>query len=114
MAAGSLQQAAGICYDQMHVQFLIGNLRTRLLIFCSAILPVFPESAPNGLPVANWAMVIDAASQAIPSPAVLINLSVTAQFMYKCLWQTDALEDLGLITTAQADAVLDAFNASFP
>ncbi len=119
MAAVTLQEAASVIYDRLHVYWLIaGQIDARVATFV-AVLPTFPDNSPNGRPIANWLtilMALRATSYTPDASTTRIEISVvtaTAVLIYKTCWIADYLEGEGLITSAQAVALLAAFNAAF-
>lgn len=115
MPALSLQAAAGISYDNGATQWLAANYQTALSAFATDILALFPESLDGGRPIANWATIIASfATTFTDGNATSVQLSTGSEYVFKLCWLTDALKNLGQITTAKGAAVLAAFNLRFP
>ncbi len=118
--AANLQEAAGLAYDNLYTKWALGYLQyfPALLSFVQALASnpnLFPESAPNNHPIANWLAVISAYSVDLTPNTLpaLVQLNEGAQLIYRICWCADALRTANLITAPQAAAVLTQYNASF-
>jgi len=116
--AATLEQAAGQAYANLSTKWASNLLKSRLTQFWQASIgptaDVFPEQNANSRPVANWMTVIAAISSLLPATDVPIEqLSESATAVYKVCWLAFVLNGQGLVTNAQATALLAAYNAAF-
>ncbi len=121
MSAPDLATAAGLAYDNLDTQWVALTLKPSLQNFWSAINPLFVEQTPNDHPISNWIALIAGVASECPAAASSADLpgqfqflNAAAQYVYRICWLANYLEGQGLITSAQATAVLAAFNSSFP
>lgn len=121
MAAASLVEAAQQAQDNLFQQWLANHLQGHLSSFCEDLLPQFPDSLPAGRPVSNWLTVMWAlAEQMFPDTVASVPLveytllNTAAQYMYHLCYLADQLNSQGLITNAQATAILIEYNNQFP
>lgn len=112
--ATTLAEAAGRTADQLNTISLIpGALRQRFGFFTD-IRFSFRESAVNEHSVLNWVALMGQLQPLITvSHIPLTTTALAIQYVYRTCWNTQSLLDASLITTAQADAVLDRWNFSF-
>jgi hypothetical protein len=116
MAAADLEAAAFEAFDDMYTRLVAATVRADVLAFCAAALPIFPDSSPNGRPVANWITILNATAQEWPSSAATLLLADFDQFAYGALVMFKlcyiAFEFDGTqITSQQATALLAVYNA---
>lgn len=112
--ATSLAQAAGLTFDNLQVKWAIGQLKVRMTNFWSQVIDLFPESEVNSHPVSNWLTVVASLSDQLPLGVTpLTDLDNSAQAIYRTCWMGSALQTQGLITTAQANALLGSYNGNF-
>lgn len=95
--------------------------RPTTLAFCTALATTFPAGQKTANPVADLLAVLwsqatllpvpdgNPAHQA-PTPQQFSEITLT---IYKMLWLTDSLQTLNQISSAQAAAVLAAYNTAF-
>jgi hypothetical protein len=111
--ATTLAQAAGQAYDNLHIRWLanqLGGPSGVIALFCKNALPVFPNSLPGGIPVANWLTIFYATGVEIPATNVPINqLTDAAEILYRLCWMASVLTNNG-ITTTQAAQLLAQYN----
>lgn len=112
--AANLEQAAGQAYENLAAKWLVNNLKAALTSFWTTALPTFLDQDVTGRPIANWLTVIAALAQTTPATNVEIaNLTEAATDVYKVCWLAFTLAASGQITSAQATALLAAYNAAF-
>jgi len=123
MAAANLQAAAAAAYTNLDTQWVAGTLKTALTTFWQSIDATFPDQSPNNQPIGNWIALIAAVAYECPAtpPFGVGNpkdqwtfFNTAAQYVYRICWLGDYLDGQGLISSAQATALLAAFNACFP
>jgi hypothetical protein len=113
--AANLQQAAGLAYDNVHAKSLLSQqLRHAMETLCFDLFPLFPDSAPNGRPFANWLTVFNATAITITTvrPSI-VQTQIVAEQLYKLCWLADALRGLSQISASQATAILASYNTRF-
>lgn len=108
--ATTLAQAAGQAEDNMTVWFAFNQLKVRLQAFAGQLFNLFPDDNQNSRPVANWLTVLIGVVQPMSNSMTEVQLADTSQIMYRLLWMASDLQSSSLITTAQANAVLTAYN----
>lgn len=118
MAAADLEQAAGMSFDRLHFYWNIDQLKTRMTFFWQNIIGptvnAFEDQNVDGRPVANWSSIVATIADDLPAAAVpLEQLTQSVESVYKTCWIANYLDGQGLITSAQATAVLDAYNGAF-
>lgn len=114
--AANLPEAASDAFDNLHTLWLADTLKTKLVAFVTAVLPLFPQVEPGGRPVSNWATLIYSLASQMPSTNVPYDgLITSADQVYRLCWITNQLGvvQTGQITSAQATAVLAAYNLQF-
>lgn len=113
-AAGTLIIAAIDAFDNLHTLWLADTLKTKLTAFNIATLGIFPQETPNNHPCSNWAVLLYALSSQMPASNVTYDALITsADWVYRLCWIANQLEIDGLITSAQATALLAAYNLQF-
>lgn len=115
MAAASLPIAATEAFDNLRTLWLADTLKAKLIAFCQAILPVFPQSEVNSHPVSNWATLIYALATEMPATNVPYEgLATAADQVYRICWMANQLGNVqSLITPTQTTFVLTTYNAQF-
>jgi hypothetical protein len=121
MAEANLQDAASNAYAHLGNTWKNGDLKTKLTAFYVAINGTFEEQTPNDHPIGNWIALIAGVAGECPSAftdiadqyAQFPYLNAAAQYVYRLCWLADYLEDQLFISSAQAAAVLAAYNAQF-
>jgi hypothetical protein len=113
-AAGNLQAAANDCYDSMFVFWAVGQLKFRMTGFCALAAQSFSDALPNDRTVGNWLIPMQALAESMGAGVVPVTqFNAAAQYVYRICWQGDAMDTAGLITNAQATALLLAYNSFF-
>jgi hypothetical protein len=126
-----LQDAAANCYIDLLPTSLATDptksTKETTLAFCALLKDTFPPDQEGGFPCANLLAVLGAQAadmvdvtasgpfgQTVTFPP---DLSAIVFTLYKLLWITEVLSDPGFgqdqISTAQATAVLAAYNTAF-
>jgi hypothetical protein len=110
----SLQAAANAAYDDMFVWWQSTQLKARLTGFGVQAALIFSDDNPNDRTVGDWFVPIQALAT-IMGAAVqpLTQFNAAVQYVYRICWQGDAMQTAGLITPAQAAALLVQFNTWF-
>lgn len=126
-----LQDAAANCYIDLLPTSLqtdpAKSTRTRTLQFCALLATTFPQDKPGGFPCADLLAVLAAQATNMPPVAVVgpfapyvtfpADLAMIVFSVYKLLWLVEVLSDASFgfnqISTAQAAAVLAAFNTAY-
>ncbi len=119
--AANLTQAAGQSFNNLFAIWETGGntLRTKLTAFEASLLPLFPDQAPVGRPIANWLVLIASSAANIPSvvaPALIPyeQLVTAADYIYRICWlAAKPTAQSPAITTAQQTAILAAYNLNF-
>lgn len=113
--AANLPEAADDAFDNLNTLWLAGTLKSKLGAFCTSLLDTFPQQDQNANPVSNWLVVIFALQSGLPATNVsYLSLIDAVDKIYKICWMTNQLGVVqSLIKTAQATAVLTAYNAQF-
>ena len=109
----NLTNAAGLAFDNLQVKWLSNHLKDSLQNFWIPLLPLFPDINDAQRPVSNWLIIIATFSDLISQTSVPISdLTLAAEYVYRMCWMTDVLRASGAITSAQATAVLGAYNGN--
>ncbi len=116
--ATTLEEAAGQTFFNLLSKWITGTVKTNLVAFAAAALPVFPEDDQNNHPVGNWASVIGSQAALMPAGNSYTNVPyqqvVTAtDYVYRICWMASQLDTQSSISGAQAAALLAAYNAAF-
>ena len=117
--ASTLEEAAAQSFDNLFTIWLAATaFKSKLVAFAATVLPLFPDQDPNGRPVANWATIMASFANQLDTDVAPIRqpyttLNTAADYLYRLCWMGFQLETQNLITTAQANAVLAAYNADF-
>jgi hypothetical protein len=114
--AATLAEAAGLTYDNLFVPWQLGLIfRNKLLIFASDVNTFFPDEPQNNRPIGNWT--IPLLSFVTPLTAAdnrnLEVLNKAVDFVYRICWAGQFAFNAGLITSGQADDLLDSYNSLF-
>jgi hypothetical protein len=110
-AALTLAAAAGQAYDNLALRSIANQAKTRLAIFCSQNLPLFPESQIAAHPVSNWLTVLSAITDLLPTANItLTQLTSASQALYRLCWMADFLQNSGGITVSQGNTLLASYN----
>lgn len=110
--ATTLSQAAGQCADNMDVWWQINQLKVRLQAFGGQLFAVFPDDNADARPVADWLTVLICTIEPMSNSMTIGQFADTSQIMYRLLWMASYLQTSNLITTAQANSVLTAYNGN--
>jgi len=122
-AAVDLIDAAGQAPVDLLARWQADTLNARLVAFAATATAIFPTSTANNAPIANWCSVISAFAPSIINftQAAHVGLNTIPQYqtavdyVYRlCKLANYYNVTLGLITNAQAAALLAAYNAQFP
>jgi len=116
MPAADLEAAAFAAFDNMYTRLTGSTVRADVLAFCAAALPIFPDTSPNGRPVANWITILNATAQEWTTSAADLLLGSFDQFAYGALVMFKLCYiafdfDGTQITSQQATALLAVYNA---
>jgi hypothetical protein len=113
-SASDLEQAAKQAWLNLAPLSISGTLRAKLLAFCAAISPQFNVGNPGDRPTINWNAILWAHAQTMsPVADNWPALRVAADYLYRLCFMTNQADNQSMITTAQAAAVLTAYNAQF-
>ena len=121
-----LASAANDCYLDLYPSYLKSTvdqtkaIKTTTLAFCAALKTTFPADGRAGFPIIDLLGILAAQASLLPDPAGvdypnLIQFEQIVFTVYKTLWMAFILSNQtpAQITTAQAAAVLAAFNTAF-
>lgn len=116
MPAADLEAAAFESFDDLYTRLVASTVRVNVLAFCAQALPIFPDDQPDGRPVANWITILNTVANQWDTNAADLLLSSFDQFAYGALVMFKLCYiafdfDGTQITTAQATALLAAYNA---
>lgn len=114
MSESTLISAAQNAFTNLDVLWVAGTLKTQLVAFYTGLFPLFPDQAPNNHPVANWGVLLAAATSQLPSSNVsFLSLAVIADQLYRLCYLASVLATQNLISNTQATALLALYNAEF-
>lgn len=115
-----LETAAQNCYVDLLPTLLNGNdlvlgTRPTTLAFVALAQPAFPKDQAATFPISDLIAVISTLATNLPVGAALLPSQFTdiVFSVFKILWLTDQLEAIGQASSAQAAAVLAAFNTAY-
>lgn len=119
--AANLNQAAGQAYTNLNVLWFAGTLGAQLALFAADCAGSFLESAPNDHPIGNWLAVIAALANGTPAGLAAVGIpnatfrqsAAAAQHVASICFLAQQLNTQLLITNAQANVILAAYNARF-
>ncbi len=114
--AANLVEAANLSYLNIYTPWQLGvPLITKLLTFSSNVAAQFSDTRPNDRPVGNWIIPFQAFAVFMQTAPIRVptNLNTAVQFVYRICYATNQLNVQGLISGAQATAVLTSYNALF-
>lgn len=119
--ATTLRHAAGQSFVNLFTIWQPGGiaLRTKVGLFASSLLPVFPDGDPVGRPIAAWLILIGSSGTTMPTvvaPAQIPyeQLVTVADYVYRICWLAAKPSTASPnISTAQQTAVLAAYNLNF-
>lgn len=119
--AADLLEAAEFAQGNLQTLWVADTLQARMIAFWQAITDDFPEETPNNRPVGNWIAVIAAFSPSILDFETSTRLGVdtlatyqtAAIYIYRLCKFAYYYHADALITNAQRDAILAAYNAQF-
>lgn len=116
----TLKDAADNVWGDINSFWQVGTLKERTTDFYELLCvtnTTFPDGQPNNHPVANWLATLSGFVELTEEPAVtrmlLTDFTTIAKMLYRLLWMTKYLRDNGKLTSAQATAVLSAFNGAY-
>lgn len=113
----NLAAAAENAYKNLYVHFTGNNFAASLTAFAAASLLQFNNvQDPNMHPPANWCALLEAYAAGLPGPAVQITpvqLRQTVEYVFRFCHLVNYFNAQGVVTNAQAAAVLAAYNANF-
>lgn len=126
-AATDLDDAAGQAPADMELLWQADTLRADVIAFWTAALAAVPITGPNNAPLANWCAVIAAFAPSIlpyespasgfPNPgeggiaqSTLDTYQTAVDYVYRLCKLAAYLQAQGLISGAQAAALLAAYN----
>src|SRR5689334_4857126 len=109
--ATTLAQAAGQAFDNLFVRWSTGVLKQRIDAFIGAASGSFPDADEGGRPVSNWFTILIATSEFLQSgQGPVTDLNTCAETVYRMCWVANYLRSQNLITVAQANSLLGAYN----
>lgn len=112
--ATDLTNAANIGYNQCSLFWYAGTLPGALSNFITAASPIFSDDRPNDRPVGDWLVLLYALSQAVdPLNMTDEQLDTCATYLFRMCLGAASAQTSSLISTAQATALLTAWNANF-
>lgn len=111
--ANSLEQAAQQAFKNLLALQFSGTLGDQLELFVDDLLPLFPDQAPGGRPIADWLVLIDALQAEIVGAPQMEAVRRSSLYIYKLCYLTNELLTNNAISGTQATAVLAAYNARF-
>lgn len=107
----NLAAAAGAAFDNLQIWWGTNNLKSRLQLFWTSILPTFVDADVPSRPVSNWITVLAALTSQLAATNVPIGqLTESADVVYRLCWMAQALKDMGQITPTQASSLLAFYN----
>jgi hypothetical protein len=111
--AATLAAAAGQSYDDLALRSIANQVKSRLTVFCSQNLSLFPESQPTAHPVSNWLTILSAIADQLPGANItLTQLTQAAKSLYGLCWMASFLQGSGGITVSQGNTLLASYNAN--
>lgn len=114
--APSLNDAADLTYDQMNIKALTsGNsIKTQLTSFIAAVTTIVPDNIPNNRPVGNWLIPMAALANTMRALDMsLSDFNAAVDYVSKLCAVASAQRSASLITGAQGNAILAAWNTAF-
>lgn len=118
--AASLIVAAEQSFTNMYPIWAGGGatFATKLNLFWQQLIKtpdVFPETNINNHPIGNWCTLIAAVTDQISSALVVSfgQFATAQQYVYRVCYVGNSLHTANLITLAQTNALLAAYNAAF-
>jgi hypothetical protein len=112
--AASLSQAAKQSWVNLAPLEAAGTIRPKLLAFIAAITGQFNDGNPGDHPMRNWIAVLwQFADQMSVTADHWDELRIAAEYLYRLCFMGEQSNVQALITPAQYNAVLAAYNAQF-
>lgn len=111
--AGTLVDAADTAYLNVLARWQAGTVRANLISFAQMYATSFSDDTPNDHPMVNWGAIVQAQATQMSTTNLLIDLvavSTSAESIFNVCWMANELAGQSLITAAQANAVLAAYN----
>jgi len=111
VAATSLAEAQARSSSELRLQNVINFLAGSFASWNNLWPNSFDDTLKTNRTVSNWLVPSKAQQAGLPGTGNLQQISDTADLVNRVLYAAEAAEDAGRITTAQANAVLGAWNA---
>lgn len=110
--AGNLRDAAYYSGGQCGIQALASNLRVAILGFINQAATSFSDAVPNDRPVGNWLILIQSELATLPAngTGTAADIARATAVLYRICFAGDQAFSDNLITTAQRNALLAAWN----
>ncbi len=114
MPASSLVDAANKSYTDLYALWVATTLKAKLTSFYAAAQVIFPDQTAAAVaPCNNWLSLIASLYTTMAATVAYQDMNTSANYVYRLCWVANALETQGLVTSAQATALLAAYNANF-
>ncbi len=113
--ATDLIDAAGRSYDNLFVKWQLNLLGNSMATFNLQVSNTFNDNVANDRPVGNFCILMRALISEWPAGAFqpdLNKLDECANLVYRVCWATNQMFVQSLITLAQYNAVLAAYNGA--
>lgn len=112
--ATDLAQAGKQAWVNLSPLSIAGTLRTKLLAFIAAINTTFDQGSPGNHPMLNWIAVLSAFTETMPATAGDWSaLRQACDLVYRLCFMGEQSNTQAIISAAQYNAVLTAYNAQF-
>jgi hypothetical protein len=117
MMATNLNEAAYLSYSQVNA--ISAALAPNLIAFHAAASPLFEDAVANDRPVGNWFVLLSAAIVRVQNPPQNLfvtnddipALNLASEILYRLCYAAVGAYTYNLISIAQRDALLAAWNA---
>lgn len=115
--AATLEDAANLSYARISVKWAANTVRANTNAFIIACALVLDDNVPNDRTVGNWLVPLNglatqmAADSNNPMPQSLFNTLV--EWVYRMMMAAAYAQSQSRITTAQANALLAAWNTNY-
>jgi hypothetical protein len=115
MAAVNLRQAALQAWDNMFPLCALGTLKAAINTFVTAIQGSFEQQRPSDHPILNWISILSGYNAQAEGDALdWTELRISCDYVYRLCFMASQADIQGLISSAQATVILNAYNANFP
>ena len=119
--AAGLTEAANLTPENLLPLWQADTLQAAMIAFGTAANPIFEEQSPDDRPLGAWIAVIAAFAPTIldfeqdlrTGVGTITTFEKSVDYIYRICKFGASQKNAGLITTAQANALLAAYNAQF-